>query len=198
MNLFFLATVTQFDKSCFGNETKWIKLLGLLDPDKKKICQIWPKEKQKKLKHKKFVSVCFISEMNLIFWRQLHSLTSRVLETKQTGTNFWDCWILIKQKSAKFGPKKNTKTSETQKVCFSLFHFRNEPFFLATVTQFDKSCFGNETNWNKLLGLLDHDQKKNLSNLVQRKKTKKSETQKFVSVCFISEMNFFFCDSYTV
>ena len=128
--------------------------------------------KTKKLKHKKFVSVCFISEMNLIFWRQLHSLTSRVLETKQTGTNFWDCWILIKQKSAKFGPKKNTKTSETQKVCFSLFHFRNEPFFLATVTQFDKSCFGNETNWNKLLGLLDHDQKKNLSNLVQRKKQK--------------------------
>ena len=58
---FFFATVTQFDKSCFGNETNWNKLLGLLDPDQTKICQIWPKEKTKKSETQK---VCFISEMN--------------------------------------------------------------------------------------------------------------------------------------
>ena len=102
------------------------------------------------------------------------------------------------KKICQIWPKGKNKKTETQKVCFSLFHFRNEPFFLVTVTQFDKSCFGNETNWNKLLGLLDPDQK-NLPNLAQRKTQKNLKHKKFVSVCFISEMNlFFFGDSYTV
>ena len=102
------------------------------------------------------------------------------------------------KKICQIWPKEKNKITETQKVCFSLFHFRNEPFFLVTVTQFDKSCFGNETNWNKLLGLLDPDQKTS-AKFGPKKNTKKSETQK---VCFslfhFRNEPFFFGDSYTV